>query len=100
MVTEVSDKVRPIGILEGDTLVSIGGSSVSSSGSQASPWSTEALRWKAGDKVKLIWIRPGVGRMEGEVALDQASPWPTIRSFIQDQERETANRDNAWRNGT
>lgn len=100
MVTEVSDKARSIGILEGDTLVSIAGSAVSFSGSQASPWSTESLRWKPGDIVKLIWIRPGTGRMEGELALDPPTPWPTIRSFIQDHEKEAVSRDNVWRNGT
>lgn len=103
MVTDVADQVRPTGILEGDTLVSIAGAGIKSSGSQPSPWAAECLKHKPGDVVKLIWIRPGQGRMEGQATLLPPRPWPVIRSFTQDYEgrlRQSYERDRAWRNGT
>lgn len=103
MVTDVNDQVRSIGIQEGDTLVSIAGATVKASGSQPSPWAADCLKHKPGDVVRMIWIRPGQGRMEGQATLLPPRAWPVIRSFTQDYEsrlQEGINRDKLWRNGT
>lgn len=86
MVTEVASEVATSGIQEGDTLVSIAGNSVERVNNQLSPWQVEALRHKPGDKVKLVWIRPGTGRMSGEAVLQPPREWPQVRSFTADYE--------------
>lgn len=55
--------LRAAGLLEGDTILSVDGTSYSLE-PQSGFWA-RALTFKPGDEVKLIWIRPGTGRMEG-----------------------------------
>lgn len=86
MVTEVADESRACGIQEGDTVVSIAGSAVARPNNQLSPWEIEALQHQPGEKVRVVWIRPGSGRMEGEVVLQQPRDWAGIRSFTADYE--------------
>lgn len=68
MVVEVGDHARSCGLLEGDLLVSINGVAVQK-GQDAlrSLHHSERLRIQPGARVKLGWIRPGTGKLEGEV---------------------------------
>ena len=98
MVTELSESARGVGILEGDTLVSIDGASMATPSGQLSAWHLKALQHKPGDKVAVVWIRPGTGRMEGELVLQTPTDWPPIRSFTADYEARAQATDGAEQN--
>ena len=67
MVTKIREEQRASGILEGDTLVSIDGKTVHSDTGTMSEFTRAFLDIAAGQVIKLVWIRPGTGRMEGEL---------------------------------
>jgi hypothetical protein len=101
MVTELSESARGVGILEGDTLVSIDGASMAAASGQLSAWHLKAMQHKPGDKVPVVWIRPGTGRMEGTLLLQPPTEWPPIRSFTTDYEARVkaaagADRNPVW----
>ncbi len=72
MVTLVRDEKAAAGVLEGDTLLLVADcqANIENNSSWArSPIHKERLKWREGAKVKAVWIRPGQGRMTGEVTL-------------------------------
>jgi hypothetical protein len=71
MITAVSADARDSGMQEGDKLLSINGDPW---GNWDTPsYSRLYLGLKPGDSVKLVWLRPGVGRMEGvAIALENS----------------------------
>jgi hypothetical protein len=63
MVTVISNKaLYEGGLLEGDTIISIDDAPIP-------PTHDAMLDWDPGQVVRLIWIRPGTGRMAAEVKL-------------------------------
>ena len=70
MVLVLEDTARAAGLLEGDTIVNVGGR-VWGVGADAgnSPHLEVLLSGTPGDLVSVVWIRPGTGRMEGLVKL-------------------------------
>jgi hypothetical protein len=79
MVTGIEDWARASGLLEGDTLISLAGAEVKPPAEgRLAPWATTALTVRPGDDVKVIWIRPGAGRMEG--VIKAASPPPKSKA--------------------
>lgn len=82
MVIGVDDWARSSGIQEGDTLISIAGASVKSPSEDRVPeWSVKRLSAKPGTDAKLIWIRPGTGRMEGVLTLREPQPMTAAPSI-------------------
>jgi hypothetical protein len=70
MVTAIREDLRPVGIQEGDTLVSIDGQAVELGDAWFnSPHLAVLLRGRPGQVVDCVWIRPGSGRMNGKVTL-------------------------------
>ena len=70
MVTVIRNKaLYKAGLLEGDTLISIDETPVPATPEAHMAWSREKFDWEPGQVVKLIWIRPGTGRMTAEVKL-------------------------------
>lgn len=68
-VLAVDESVRSCGIIEGDRLLSVADQPIQA----GDAWSTSPhfrvfLGAKPGDAIKLVWIRPGTGRMEGNIA--------------------------------
>ena len=66
MVVELLENARQSGLLEGDTIVSIGGYSLDLD-SYNSPHYAAALTAKPTHEIPIVWIRPGVGRMSGNL---------------------------------
>ena len=63
MVTVITNKaLYEAGLLEGDTIISIDETPIPAIYG-------EVLDWEPGQVVKIIWIRPGTGRMAAEVKL-------------------------------
>jgi hypothetical protein len=80
MVIDVGDQARGCGLLEGDLLVSINGVVIEKGGNALrSLHHKDRLRIQPGAKVKLGWIRPGTGKLEGEV---EALPNP--RTYLEE----------------
>lgn len=74
-INVVGDKVRACGITEGDRVLSIDATPVLyGEQSFSSPHLIKALSWKPGQKVKLVWLRPDKGRMEGVATLEENPP--------------------------
>jgi hypothetical protein len=83
MVVGVEEWARPCGIQEGDTLISIAGAGVKSPSEERVPeWSVKRLALKPGTDVKVIWIRPGSGRMEGMLTLGDPKPMTSAPSIV------------------
>jgi hypothetical protein len=84
MITWVTEELREeAGIQEGDTLVSVNGHSVTTNtGQYTSAFDGELLRLREGDEVRLIWIRPGTGRMEGISTARRSGAFPELESMI------------------
>jgi hypothetical protein len=77
MVTEVAESAKPSGIQEGDWIQMIGTADVQPRASQdVAPWLAASLQRKPGDKIEVVWIRPGTGRMRGEIVLGARKPMP------------------------
>jgi hypothetical protein len=75
MIVSLSDLARAAGLLEGDKIVSIAGSVVMfGKAADKSPHIARAMSWHPGEKVEVVWIRPGTGRMSGKVALAENPP--------------------------
>jgi len=89
MLTWVAEETRGgAGIQEGDTLLSINGKSIERPASGTAPSEGEILRIQPGDPVSLVWIRPGMGRMEGKAVAREPMPIPsTIESIATKPER-------------
>ena len=83
MVTSVTDAThQQSGLQEGDTLVSLNGHAVTATTSPVLPYHAEMLRLRPGDPVKMVWIRPGTGRMEGVFEAGEPRPLPSdLQSF-------------------
>jgi hypothetical protein len=77
MVIDLDDATRASGIQEGDKLISVNGRSVKPDANGISEMSSEALSLKPGSPIKLIWIRPGTGRMDGSAVATDPRPVPT-----------------------
>lgn len=70
MVVALSDPARASGITEGDTVVTVGGKRWERGERwYASPHFELLLEGTPGERVPLVWIRQGTGRMEGEIEL-------------------------------
>jgi hypothetical protein len=72
MVTLIRDPAKCVGMLEGDSLILVGDIDVSGgagSEKQFSPLHAVRLSAMPGDKLRVVWIRPGQGRMEGTAEL-------------------------------
>lgn len=77
MVIAVTDDARAqSGIQEGDTVVTIDGFAVTPPTQGQSPVLAHLLTLKPGDTVDVVWIRPGTGRMSGQVTVGQPAPMP------------------------
>jgi hypothetical protein len=75
MLVSVSDAGRASGLLEGDHLVSVDGTPILfGEGWMLSEHYAKLLALKPGDKVKLTWIRPGTGKLEGMVVCGANPP--------------------------
>lgn len=75
MLVSVSDAGRASGLLEGDHLVSVDGTPILfGEGWMLSEHYAKLLALKPGDEVKLTWIRPGTGKLEGTVACGANPP--------------------------
>jgi hypothetical protein len=81
MVLEVEDHVRASGILEGDTILTIDGAAVDPPLEDVSEWALRALTKIPGDNLKVVWIRPGTGKMEGTLVA-QKPTHPTIEGAM------------------
>jgi hypothetical protein len=73
MVTSLAAHAVDAGLLEGDTLISIGGRSVTPKDFN-SPHYFSLLNASEGDEVDVVWIRPGTGRMSGKIRLGPNPP--------------------------
>lgn len=83
MVTEVEDWARSSGIQEGDTLISLAGATVKPPNQErVAAWATKRLQVLPGDDVRAIWIRPGVGRMEGAIKAVPPRPMTGAASIV------------------
>jgi len=71
VLTIENASVRSAGLLEGDTVLSLDGVAVEERPS--SSFNLHRLEMQPGDEFKLVWIRPGTGRMEG-VAVTMDNP--------------------------
>jgi len=67
LVVACSNEAKASGLLEGDTLLSVDGLSVQSEGNNLAPYFQLNKTIRPGDELTLVWIRPGVGRMEGKM---------------------------------
>jgi hypothetical protein len=76
MVTNIDEAQRSSGIIEGDTVISIDGKSVDPQGAFMSDYKMSFLGYAVDQEVKVIWIRPGTGRMEGNIKMIPNSPMP------------------------
>jgi len=77
MVTDVMDSQRASGIQEGDTILNIDGKSMDAANGTMSEYRMALLGFRVGQEVKVVWIRPGTGRMEGVVKLIPNLEMPT-----------------------
>lgn len=88
IVIKENSKLKQIGLLEGDRLLSINNvplRPIENRDPVFDEYYSELLKLKPGDEVKLVWIRPGVGRMDGttkmlqnkemDLNLPDAIPW-------------------------
>lgn len=69
MVMDVQESQRSSGIQEGDTILNIDGKSLDAANGTLSEFRMASLGFQVGQEVKVVWIRPGTGRMEGVVRL-------------------------------
>lgn len=84
MVLSMDENLKESGLLEGDTILSIDGVPWEASSVKSGRF-LKLLGLEAGGEVKLIWIRPGTGRMEGmlkamanppsHLEIEDALPW-------------------------
>jgi hypothetical protein len=75
MLVSVSDAGRAAGLLEGDHLISISCTPILyGQGWMQSEHYAKLLALKPGDEVKLSWIRPGTGKLEGIVRCEANPP--------------------------
>lgn len=68
-------------IQEGDTLLSVDGHALTRNRDGISPSLIRLLNAKPGEAVRLVWIRPGTGRMEAAVKLLEPHPIPDVQQF-------------------
>lgn len=75
LVLVKGDAAAAAGILEGDTLLSLGGKTITT-GEQwmNSPHYSVLLTSQPGTEIELVWIRPGTGRMSGKMRLQPNPP--------------------------
>lgn len=77
MVTNLTEEARASGLQEGDTILTIAGASLEApSSAQVSEWRSKMLDVQVGEVVKVIWVRPGTGRMEGDLVMQPNRPFP------------------------
>jgi hypothetical protein len=76
MIVDLTDEARKSGLQEGDKIVSLGGHTMDSTGGGPSPWQVAAMKHSPGDELPVVWIRPGVGRMDGKLTLQPNGPLP------------------------
>jgi hypothetical protein len=77
MVTDILDSQRVSGIQEGDTILNIDGKTVDTANGTLSEYRMASLGFSVGQEVKVVWIRPGTGRMEGVIRLIPNTEMPT-----------------------
>lgn len=73
----IDDKAREeSGILEGDTLLSIGGYSIERPPNSISELEIAFLGFGVGETLEVTWIRPGSGKMSGSITTTLPPPLP------------------------
>ena len=77
MVTDVLESQRASGIQEGDTILNIDGKSMDAANGALSEYRMASLGFRVGQEVRVVWIRPGTGRMEGVIKLIPNMEMPT-----------------------
>jgi hypothetical protein len=94
MVIALEDSCRKSGIIEGDKLLSIDGAPITRGKDLAkSAHFHKLLTMKPGDEAKLVWIRPGTGRMEGSaVCLENPPSYLTLSDARKERLGEQAER--------
>lgn len=88
MVTSLDESAKACGILEGDTVLTIDGCSVEHPADDVSEWAHRVLAKRPGDKLRVVWIRPGTGRMEGEIVAQPPAPMTFEGDLAARQETE------------
>lgn len=77
------DGPRDAGLLEGDRILSVDGALWSKPGDTLrAPRFARLSTAKPGDQLKLVWIRPGVGRMEGDLEVVPNRRLPEIEPSV------------------
>ncbi len=67
MILSVDPKTKECGILEGDTLLLIDDVPVTNGAQDLKNYCCKLLTLQPEQSVSLVWLRPGLGRMEGKV---------------------------------
>lgn len=90
MVLELTDLARSSGLQEGDIVVAISGRKVRAEGQKMARFDLAVLNLSVGQKVPIEWIRPGTGKMAGELVLADPAPLSAARSFVAEEEARAA----------
>jgi hypothetical protein len=69
MVRKIHDRSKCGELIEGDTIASVNGIDVTDKQLAYSALAADWIRAKPGSKARVGWIRPGTGRMEGDVEM-------------------------------
>ncbi|MFY9340840.1 MAG: hypothetical protein WAT39_00030 [Planctomycetota bacterium] len=97
MVMSIEDEARVSGLQEGDTVLTLNGAEVKPPNQkQCSPWQIARFTVRPGDDIKVVWIRPGTGRMEGTFKALPPQPMTKTPSILQPMESPNRQRASDW----